>query len=277
MSLKPLAALLFPLACLASAAAAETVHFRSATWPPTPLQSSHAPSGRTLAEQASVRLAGELHRPPGAGPFPAIVLLRDCSGRLPQPLEDAQSARYLALGYALLLVDSLGPRGISDGCSGPGLSVDTVMDAYGALLYLTTLPFVDPERIAVLGYSEGATAALSAVAFDGVERLFSARFHAAVAYYPLCLGRDGAVAAPTLILIGELDDWAPVRYCREMMAHRRELGEALKLVVYPTARHAFDVRLGPRSHYGYRLEYDQAADRAAWGETVELLRQAFGR
>jgi dienelactone hydrolase len=262
---------------LAAPAGAETVHFRSATWPPTPLQLSRAATGQTIAEQASMRLSGEFRHPRGTGPFPAIVLLRDCSGRLPQPLEEVMSARYLALGYALLWVDSLGPRGIADGCSGPGLSVDTVMDAYGALLYLSTVPFIDPERIAVVGYSEGATAALTAVAFDGVERLFNARFQAAVAYYPLCLGRDGAVAAPTLIVTGELDDWAPVRHCREMLARRRDLGSPLKLVVYPDARHAFDVRLEPRSHYGYRLEYDEAADRAAWSETVIALRAAFGR
>jgi dienelactone hydrolase len=262
---------------LASSAGAETVHFRNATWPPTPLQLSRAASGQTIAEQASMRLAGELHTPRGRGPFPAIVRLNDCSGRLPHSLADAERERYLALGYALLVVDSLGPRGITDGCTGPGLSVDTVMDAYGALLYLAGLHDIDRNRIALVGHGEGAVTALVAVAFDGVERLFDIRFRAAVAYSPLCLGRDGAVAVPTLVLIGERDEWAPVRYCREMMARRSGLGAPLRLVVYPEAYHAFNEAREPRSFYGYRLEYDQAADRAAWAETVELLRQAFGR
>jgi dipeptidyl aminopeptidase/acylaminoacyl peptidase len=106
---------------LLSSAAAETVRFRSTTWPPTPLQQRLAKAvGQTIAEQASVELAGELYRPPGNGPFPAVVLLHPCSGRLAPRLEQADAARYTALGYVLLAVDSFGARGISDGCTGGG-------------------------------------------------------------------------------------------------------------------------------------------------------------
>ena len=103
----------------------------------------------------------------GNGPFPAVVLLPPCSGRLPPRLEQADAARYTALGYVLLAVDSFGARGIADGCTGGGASVDMVMDAYGALLHLADLPFVDPDRIALVGYSFGGSVALSAV---GIRR-----------------------------------------------------------------------------------------------------------
>lgn len=262
---------------LLSSAAAETVRFRSTTWPPTPLQQRLAQAvGQTIAEQASVELAGELYRPPGNGPFPAVVLLHPCSGRLAPRLEQADAARYTALGYVLLAVDSFGARGISDGCTGGGASVDMVMDAYGALLHLAALPFVDADRIALVGYSFGGSVALSAVAFDGPERLFDRQFTTAIAYYPSCPER-AAVGVPTVILIGERDEWAPVRACREMMARRSGLGAPLRLVVYPEAHHAFNVPLGPRRSYGHRLEYDETADRAAWSETVAALRAAFGR
>jgi dienelactone hydrolase len=199
-----LAALLTTLLLIAPAAA-ETVRFRSATWPPTPLQQRLAKTaGQTIAEQASVPLTGELYRPPGSGPFPAVVLLHPCSGRLPPRLEQADAARYTARGYALLAVDSFGARGIADGCAGGGASVDMVMDAYGALLHLAALPVIDPDRIALVGYSYGAGVALSAVAFDGPERLFDRQFSAAIAYYPWCPDRL-AVGVPTLVLIGELD------------------------------------------------------------------------
>jgi dienelactone hydrolase len=262
---------------LVGPAAAETIHFRSATWPPTPLQQRLAKTaGQTIAEQAGVELAGELYRPPGNGPFPAVVLLHPCSGRLPSRLEQADAARYTALGYVLLAVDSFGPRGIADGCAGGGASVDMVMDAYGALLHLAALPFVDADRIALVGYSFGGSVALSAVAFDGPERLFNRKFTTAIAYYPSCPERV-AVGVPTVILIGERDEWTPVRACREMMARRSGFGAALRLVVYPDAHHSFNLPLGPRRSYGYRLEYNEAADRAAWSETVAALRQAFGR
>src|SRR5437868_13416642 len=87
---------------LVCSAAAETVRFRSTTWPPTPLQQRLAKAaGQTIAEQASVELSGELYRPPGNGPFPAVVLLHPCGGRLPPRLEQADATRYTALGYVL--------------------------------------------------------------------------------------------------------------------------------------------------------------------------------
>jgi dienelactone hydrolase len=271
------ALLAIPLLC--SSAAAETVYFRSTTWPPTPLQQRLAKTaGQTIAEQASVKIAGELYLPPGNGPFPAVVLMPPCSGRLPLKIEQADGARYNALGYALLAVDSFGSRGFEDGCGGVGSSVDLVMDAYGALLYLADQRFIDPERIAIVGYSKGGDAALQAVGYDGVERLFDRQFRAAIAYYPFCQRQEQVtVSVPTLILVGELDDWTLARDCRAIMTNRKGLGAPMKLVVYPQAHHSFNLKLGPRSHYGHHLEYNEAADRAAWAETVNTLRQAFGR
>jgi dienelactone hydrolase len=57
-------------------------------------------------------------------------------------------------------------------------------------------------------------------------------------------------------------------------------GAAQRLVVYPGASHAFDaasLRDKPRTLLGHHLEYNEAAERAAWTETVAALRQAFGR
>ena len=62
-----------------------------------------------------------------------------------------------------------------------------------------------------------------------------------------------------------------------MMARRTGLGASMRLVVYPEAHHAFNLPLASRRYYGQQLEYNEAADRAAWRETVALLRQAFGR
>jgi dienelactone hydrolase len=262
---------------LTVAAAAETIHFRSATWPPTPLQLRLAKAGDTIADRASVPLTGELYRPSGKGPFPAVILLHPCSGRLPPGIEQAGAERYTALGYAVLALDNFTARGIAEGgCTGGGASVDGVMDAYGALTHLAGLPSIDPERIAIVGYAFGANVALSAVEFDGPERLFDRQFAAAVAYYPFCPEKI-AVSVPTLILGGALDEWAPVSACQRMMARRSGLGAAMRLVVYPDAHHAFNLPLESRRFYGQQLEYNEAADRAAWSETAALLRQAFGR
>src|SRR5262245_12148599 len=105
------------LALLATTAAAEPVRFPSATTPPTPLQQRLARErGEAIERQPAVDLSGELYRPSGNGPFPAVVMLHGCNGRLQRAIEDAEGARFTALGYALLTVDSFGPRGVKQRC-----------------------------------------------------------------------------------------------------------------------------------------------------------------
>ena len=150
------------------------------------------------------------------------------------------------------------------------------MDAYGALLYLAEQHFVDADRIGVVGYSQGAMVALSAVELNGNGTLFDRHFRAVVAYYPLC--GDIAVGAPTVILIGELDDWTPARDCRNAVARRSGEGSPVKLVIYPGAHHGFNfARDKPVTAFGHHMEYNEAASRAAWTEAVSALREAFGR
>jgi len=224
-------------------------------------------------------LVGELHRPAGAGPFPAVVLLHGCNGRAPRIWEDAAAARYVELGFVTLIVDSFATRGLTTACTGGVRMPDRVMDAYGGLNYLANLSFVKPDRIGVVGFSQGAMAALSAVAVRSVETLFDRHFAVAVAYYPSCSDRDGAFTVPTLILIGERDDWTPARDCREMMARRTGEGQPAKLVVYPNAYHSFNsrsLRDRPKELFDHHLEYDEAADTAAWQELTELLGRTLG-
>src|SRR6266436_1546852 len=107
-------------------AEAETVSFRSAVTPPTPLQQRLAKErSESVAEAPTTELAGELYRPPGNGPFPAVVMLHGCAGRGSRGSEDAAGARYASLGYVLLSVDSFRPRGVSQYCTiEPGPTVD---------------------------------------------------------------------------------------------------------------------------------------------------------
>src|SRR5258708_17044912 len=93
-----IAAALLAASALFSPAAAETVHFRSATSPPTPLQQRLARErGQPIPEQPSVELVCELHRTPGDGPFPAVVSLHGCSGRGSKAAQDARIARFVEL------------------------------------------------------------------------------------------------------------------------------------------------------------------------------------
>ena len=226
-----------------------------------------------LPEQAPAQLRGYLARPDAgfsgmlgshsdrAGPYPAVLVLHGCSGISSHSVKIAD--RLGSWGYVSLTVDSLGPRGIACGCGG-GFR-DQPFDAYAALSYLSQLDFVDPARVAVLGQSMGGAAALYAADRDLVAQYFKDRFRAAIAYYPGCGIPAALMTAPTLVLIGEADDWNSAERCREMVKHARTDGAAISLIVYPGAHHAFDVvelKPGTRA-LGHWVEYNEPAAKDA--------------
>ena len=65
--------------------------------------------------------------------------------------------------------------------------MDQAFDAYAALRYLSTLKFVDAERVALFGQSMGGSATLYAIDRDLAAQYFGQKFRAAIAYYPRCV------------------------------------------------------------------------------------------
>jgi dienelactone hydrolase len=257
------------------AMAAERVRFESARYRVGPLQQRLARErGETVARPPADLIDGYLIMPNGDGPFPAIVHLHGCSG-LPKAFKDGTekgpwSERLAAWGYVVLVVDSFTTRGIDNTCLGG--PAPRVADAYGALAYLANLPLVDMSRVGLIGFSAGGIATLSAVGkrdFDLFED--ERKFKAAVAFYPSCRP-DNSFAIPTLILIGDADDWTPASACKAMMSNRRG-DDPVKLVVYPDAHHGFDApSLQPgRKRFGHWSEYNAAAAELATQEVKRFL------
>lgn len=202
-------------------------------------------------------LQGRIMRPLGAGPFPAVVLLHGCSGLYTKA--GALSARHLwwartlrDQGYLVLLVDSFGPRGISEQCTQAErrvrASVERKRDAWGALEFLNRRPDVQAGRVAVLGWSHGGGTVLTAYEAESE----GTGYRGAVAFYPGCRvalrDPEWQPGGPLLVLIGEDDDWTPAAPCQEL-AGRDSVKDRLELVVYPGAHHGFDLPATPvRSH-----------------------------
>jgi poly(3-hydroxybutyrate) depolymerase len=76
-------------------------------------QAQPAFDASTVGEPQSGR-AGELFLPAGPGPFPAMVVLHGCDGVGPHYRTWARQLQVW--GYAALLVDSFGPRGVREVC-----------------------------------------------------------------------------------------------------------------------------------------------------------------
>lgn len=211
-------------------------------------------------------LQGYLRQPRDPGPLPAVVLLHGCNGGW-QQLDERWGARIGSWGYVTLTVDRFGPRGIISTCAG-GAPPATAFDAYRALTFLAQRPFVDPSRVAVVGFSQGGWLALMSVERGTIERMSKEKFRTAIAFYPPCLGIKDSLTVPTLILIGELDDWTPASECRNLAdgrddygISRQKVGVPIELVVYPGAYHGFDVPgfAPPMKFLGHHLEFNQAA------------------
>lgn len=193
----------------------------------------------------------------GEGPSPAVLLLHGCGGaydakgRVSRRLRD-YAALINAQGWHALVLDSLTPRGVSELCTQrngarPVTQVHRRLDALGALAWLARQPEVDASRLALVGWSNGGSTVLAATNRRQTDVARSPiRARAAVAFYPGCtaeLARGHEPDAPTLVLVGERDDWTAAAPCVELAA--RSEG-AMRSVVYPGAFHGFDGTAAPR-------------------------------
>jgi dienelactone hydrolase len=228
-------------------------------------------------------LQGYLRQPNGAGPSPAVVLLHGCDGDWGR-LDENWGKKIASWGYVTLTLDSFGPRGIKNTCDS-GAPTRLSGDAYRALNFLVQQRFVDPARVAALGFAQGGWLALTSIERGMIEQESQNKFRAAVAFYPPCLGFKGNMTVPTLILTGERDDWTPAQECRNMVNGRDDWGISrakiegapIRLIVYPEAHHAFDVpRITPSELFGHRLEFNKAAADQAAAALREFLHAMLG-
>ena len=200
-----------------------------------------------------VILAGELRLPPGpAGSrVPAVVLVHGSGGI--SGSTDLWARQLNEDGIAAFILDSFSGRGITSTVADQDLlhSLAMMVDSYRALDLLAAHPRIRADRIAVMGFSKGAVAAVYSAA-ERFRRLHGSPRHAFAAHvglYTPCNVRyegDAAVAAvPIRLHHGTVDDYVPVAPCRDYVGRLRAGGADATLTEYPNGQHGFDNPAAP--------------------------------
>jgi dienelactone hydrolase len=225
-----------------------------------------------------VNIVGHLFLPPGqdGAKLPAVLLVHG-SGGIYSAMLDYWPRQFNAAGYAVLALDSFGPRGVrstAEDQSQVPFAAD-VADAFAALRLLASHPRIDPKRIAIMGFSRGGITTWR----TAIERVITAqqlpdglRFAAHVPVYSGgCVGAFRVVVkpgvfsrAPMLWLHGDADDYALLPPCQDYAKRIGAAGTPVEFVVIPGARHKFDsddtrlhvIRGAQRTLEGCPLELD---------------------
>jgi dienelactone hydrolase len=189
--------------------------------------------------------------------FGAVVFQHGCGG---PGANGKLSLRHQAAmdwaaerGLIALHVDSLSPRGEKEICTQKFSDrkiapKHRVADSYAALRFLASHPRVDASKIVLWGWSHGGSSvlgAMNATVAEPVAIKETLRFASAISFYPGCSASAQSrtpyrAANPTLILIGEADDWTPAAPCKALGEAAARAGQPLTVALYPDAYHGFD-------------------------------------
>ena len=184
---------------------------------------------------------------------------------MPEATKRKLADEFVRWGYVALLVDSFATRGVDHDCFRGFLATARIADAYGALAFLAGQTFVDPQRVAAVGFSKGGWVALSVSESNYSFKLpvlpSNLRFRAAVAFNPPCRDAGARPLIPTLILIGTLDEWTPAAGCSKKIEAWGTEGVPIDLIAYPSVHHGFYYQeLQPgRAMFGRWMEYNEEA------------------
>ena len=224
-------------------------------------------------EHAGKLLIGEVARPAGEGPFPAVLVMASALGLGEQTRE---SARVLAArGYLAVATDMYGggayfadPTQAGDDfmalMTSPELQRARVVAWFETV---AALPDVDATRIAAIGYCFGGGCVLE-MARSGVD------VKAVVSYHGLLTTQNpaapGAIKGEVVAYCGGQDPFAPEDTIEALHRELTAAGASHHITVFADVKHGFtDVDAQKHGHPG--IAYDAIADKVSWAGTLALL------
>lgn len=236
--------------------------------------------------------------PAGEGPFPTALLLSGCDG--PKDNLERWSDMMVADGWATIVVDSHGPRKYDSWelwrliCAGQLLQgAERAGDLLVAIDDARAMPFVDPERIVLVGASHGGWTIMDLLALDPPAELPPNLLAApptvaerglsgvvgTILLYPWCgpanraRGAGWRHPAPVLFVLAEGDAIAPPGPCRAIAERLAENGVPVEVLTFEGVTHGFDQM--KRAAFS-TLEFDPQATADALGSGAAFLAAVAG-
>ncbi len=192
-------------------------------------------------------IIAELQLPRGTGKVPAMIIHHG-SGGVAAEREGRYAREMVNVGVAALVIDSFKGRGIVSTVKDQSAvsAQEMADDAFAALRLLASHPRIASDRVGILGFSKGATAALLTALERRAKRALpdGLRFAVHVSLYPSCDShyyRPKSTGSPIYLLLGGADTYAGVGPCQEYATALKAEGAAIDVTVYPGAPHGFDM------------------------------------
>jgi dienelactone hydrolase len=196
-------------------------------------------------------IAGVLRVAQGSGRLPLVILVPGSGGF--NANADVWDRQFEAMGISTFEMDSFAGRGIVSTVVDQSQlgRLNMIFDLYRSLAVLAAHPRVDPNRIAVMGFSRGAQATLYA-SLKRFHRMWNAGGvdpAAYIALYPPCVTTyidDTDVSDhPIRMFHGISDDYVEIAPCRAYFARLKQTARDVQMTEYPDTWHAFDYPLFP--------------------------------
>jgi dienelactone hydrolase len=197
-------------------------------------------SGRPTTISGTLKVARD------AGRRPLVILLHGSGGIEENAV--VWERLFASLGISTFAIDSFTGRGIVSTVADQSQlgRLNMILDLYRSLAILAVHPRVDPNRIAVMGFSRGGQAALYATLkrFQKMWNSSGIDPAAYIALYAPCITTyidDAQVTDhPIRIFHGIADDWVEIGPCRNYFKRLRKTSKDVQMTEYPDALHAFD-------------------------------------
>jgi dienelactone hydrolase len=191
-------------------------------------------------------IAGVLRVAQATGRLPVVIFAAGSGGF--NVSTDIWDRQFQEMGISTFAMDSFAGRGITSTAADQSQlgRLNMILDVYRSIAALASHPRVDPERIAVMGFSRGGQAALYS-SLKRFQRLWNPggiEPSAYIALYPPCVTNyiaDTEVSDhPIRMFHGISDDYVKIGPCRDYLARLKNSARDIEMVEFADTWHGYD-------------------------------------